>query len=157
VLANRLSANPSVKVLLLERGARHDGIGTGSVILTHAPFGIVPSKAIKLTPSAQLNQRQQDVYEALSLGGRTRINAGLYLQGCPAEYESWGEGWQWKDVEPFFKRQEGRLELEKYNDSRKTLDHEGGEWKTRVVDAEYESSRQYVSSWRVLTEDTKLL
>jgi choline dehydrogenase-like flavoprotein len=147
VLANRLSANPSVKVLLLERGARHDGIGTGSVILTHA---------IKLTPSAQLNQRQQDVYEALSLGGRTRINAGLYLQGCPAEYESWGEGWQWKDVEPFFKRQEGRLELEKYNDSRKTLDHEGGEWKTRVVDAEYESSRQYVSSWRVLTADTKL-
>lgn len=142
MLANRLSANPSVKVLLLERGARHDGIGTGSVILTHAPFGIVPSKAIKLVPSEQLNLRDQDVYEALSLGGRTRINAGLYLQGCPAEYDSWGEGWQWKDVEPFFEKQEGRLELEKQNEESRASNREGGEWKTRIVKAEYESSRQ---------------
>ena len=145
MLANRLSANPLVKVLLLERGARHDGVCTGSVILTHAPFGIIPSKAIKLVPSQHLNLRDQDVYEGLSLGGRTRINAGLYLQGCPAEYDSWGEGWKWKDVEPFFKRQEGRLEMEKQSARPRVHDREGGEWKTRVVKAEYESSRQYVS------------
>jgi choline dehydrogenase-like flavoprotein len=145
VLANRLSANPAVKVLLLERGARHDGICTGSVILTHAPFGIIPSKAIKLVPSNQLNLREQEVYEGLSLGGRTRINAGIYLQGCPAEYDSWGEGWQWKDVEPFFKRQEGRLEIEKDDEVSQPLGREGGEWKTRIVKAEYESSRQYVN------------
>ena len=155
MLANRLSADPAVNVLLLERGARHDGIGTGSVILTHAPFGIIPSKAIKLVPSNELNLRDQEVYEGLSLGGRTRINAGLYLQGCPAEYDNWGEGWQWKDVEPFFKRQEGRLEMEKYNKGPRSVDCEGGEWKTRVVKAEYESSRQYVTCLRELTEDMK--
>jgi len=51
-----------------------------------------------------------------------------------------------EDVEPFFKRQEGRLEQDKYNQGSKTLKGEGGEWKTRIVKAEYQSSRQYVIS-----------
>jgi choline dehydrogenase-like flavoprotein len=78
-------------------------------------------------------------YESLTLGGRTRINAGLFLQGCPEEYNTWGEGWKWNDVAPFFARFERRLELE----SERTLPLEGGEWKTRIIKAEYESSRQY--------------
>jgi choline dehydrogenase-like flavoprotein len=77
-------------------------------------------------------------YEGVALGGRTRINAGLYLQGCPEEYNSWGDGWRWDDVAPFFARFERRQELE--ND--RTHVQEGGEWKTRIVKAEYESSRQ---------------
>jgi choline dehydrogenase-like flavoprotein len=82
------------------------------------------------------------VYESLSLGGRTRINATLYLPGCPAEYDSWGEGWQWNDVGPVFSRSEGRLELD--DGINPELNQEGGEWKTRIVKAEFESSRQYM-------------
>ena len=141
VLANRLSADPAVSVLLLERGERNDGIVAGSTILSHPPLGVLPAKAITIAPQKHLSPRNQDVYESLSLGGRTRINAGLYLQGCPAEYENWGKGWQWEDVAPFFERLEGRLELESRNKPR-TQTAEGQEWKTRIMKAKYESSRQ---------------
>jgi choline dehydrogenase-like flavoprotein len=142
VLANRLSANPSVSVLLLERGERNDGIIAGSAILSLPPVGVLPAKAIAIAPQKHLSPRNQDVYESLCLGGRTRINAGLFLQGCPAEYENWGKGWQWEDVAPFFERLEGRLELEKRNNQPQSHTVEGRECKTRVMKAKYESSRQ---------------
>lgn len=146
VLANRLSANPSVKVLLIERGSLNDTLIASNVILSHPPFGLLPVRAIKMVPQEALSNRLDTAYESLSLGGRTRINAGLYLPGCPAEYESWGEGWQWDDVAPFFLKSEGRLELERVKtaDSSQATYNEGGEWKTRIVKAEFGSSQQYV-------------
>ena len=149
VLANRLSANPSIKILLVERGFTNDNFLGSCVLLSHPPLGIIPAKGIKIVPQKALLDRTDTVYEAVSLGGRTRINAGLYLPGCPAEYDSWGEGWQWDDVGPVFSRSEGRLELESGKTSSK---REGGEWKTRIVRAEYESSRQYVNSSTSLME-----
>jgi choline dehydrogenase len=142
VLANRLSANPSIKVLLVERGLTNEKFFANCPLLTHPPIGVLPAKGIKIVPQKALLNRDDTVYESLSLGGRTRINAGLYLPGCPAEYDSWGNGWQWDDVAPFFSRSEGRLELEHGKTSSK---QEGGEWKTRIVRAEFESSRQYVN------------
>jgi choline dehydrogenase len=140
VLANRLSANPFIKVLLVERGLTNDHFFANCALLSHPPFGVVPAKGIKIVPQKALLGRDDTVYEASSLGGRTRINAGLYLPGCPAEYDSWGKGWRWEDVGPVFSRSEGRLELE----GGKTSKQEGGEWKTRIIRAEYESTRQYV-------------
>ena len=139
VLANRLSANPSINVLLVERGLTNDNFFAGCVLLTHPPFGVAPAKGIKIVPQKALLNKDDTIYEALSLGGRTRINAALYLPGSPAEYDSWGEGWQWSDVGPVFSHSEGRLELETGKRSSK---REGGEWKTRIVRAEFESSRQ---------------
>jgi len=130
-----------VKVLLVERGGLNDTLFASSVILTHPPFGVVPAKGIKIVQKA-LSNKVDTVYESLSLGGRTRINATLYLPGCPAEYDTWGKGWQWDDVGPVFARSEGRLELESGKKSRPSR-REGGEWKTRVVQPEYGSSRQY--------------
>lgn len=140
VLANRLSANPNVKVLLIERGQINNSLLASSILLSFPHVGIVPSKGIKTVPQQNLNNREDVLYESLSLGGRTRINAALYLPGCPAEYESWGEGWQWKDVGPVFARSEGCLD----RNTRRHSDGEGGEWKTRTVKAEFESSRQYL-------------
>jgi choline dehydrogenase len=135
-----LSANPSVKVLLVERGQVNDSFLAGSALLTIPPVSLIPSKAIKTVPQKALLNKQDTIYESLSLGGRTRINASLYLPGCPAEYESWGKGWQWEDIAPIFARSEGRLELD--NGRYTSPNQEGGEWKTRVVKGEYESSRQ---------------
>ena len=112
VVANRLSANPSIKVLLVERGFTDDNFFANCALLTLPPVGIVPAKGIKIVPQKALLGRDDTVYEGLSLGGRTRINAGLYLPGCPAEYDGWGKGWQWDAVGPVFSRSEGRLELE---------------------------------------------
>lgn len=112
------------------------------MLLTHPPFGLIPAKGIKIVPQKALSNREDFAYESLSLGGRTRINAALYLPGCPAEYESWPKGWQWDDVAPFFMLSEGRIELENQKRPALSPDHEGGEWKTRVVKAQYESSRE---------------
>jgi choline dehydrogenase-like flavoprotein len=146
VLANRLSVNPSVKVLLVERGSLNDTLVASNVLLSHPPFGLLPVRGIKMVPQEALSNRSDTTYESLSLGGRTRINAGLYLPGCPAEYECWGEGWQWDDVAPFFWKSEGRLELERVKTvaPSQAKPKEGGEWKTRIVKAEFESSRQCV-------------
>ena len=144
-MANRLSANPSVTVLLVERGNVNDTFIASNTLLSYPPFGLLPAKGIKTVPQKALFDREEMIYESLSLGGRTRINAGLYLPGCPAEYESWGEGWKWEDVAPFFLRSEGRLELETDPHSH----HEGGEWKTRIVEAKYESSLQYIRASRL--------
>lgn len=144
VLANRLSANPNVKVLLLERGQINNSLLASNIILSLPQVGIVPSKAIKTTPQRHLDNRDDVLYESLSLGGRTRINASLYLPGCPAEYDSWGEGWAWKEVGPVFAKSENCLDMDTGGQS----DGEVGEWKTRTVKAEFESSRQYVSTLR---------
>jgi choline dehydrogenase-like flavoprotein len=138
VLANRLSANPNVNVLLIERGQINSSLLASSILLSFPHVGIVPSRGIKTAPQRNLDNREDVLYESLSLGGRTRINAALYLPGCPAEYDSWGEGWQWKDVGQIFSRSEGCLDG---NPGRRS-EGEGGEWKTRTVKAEFESSRQ---------------
>jgi len=153
VLANRLSANPFVKVLLVERGFVNDTLLAGNTVLSMPPFGVLRAKGIKMAPQKALLNKEDITYEGLSLGGRTRINAGLYLPGCPAEYEAWGDGWRWDDVAPFFLRSEGRLESETVQKTKSQPHQEGGEWKTRVVPAKFESSRQYVLRLNILIED----
>jgi len=140
ILANRLSQNPFVKVLVLERGTISDSLITRCTLLSFPPFGYVPSKEIKSVPQQRLNGKVMSLYEARVLGGRTRINGTLYLQGCPEEYKSWGKGWEWNDVAPIFARVERRLEFE----SKRKEGHVGGEWVTRVVQGQFESTRQYV-------------
>ena len=102
----------------------------------------MPAKGIKVVPQKALLEREDFTYESVSLGGRTRINAALYLPGCRAEYDLWPKGWQWEDVAPFFLLSEGRLELEKKKGPSPSPDHEGGEWKTRIVKAQFQSSRE---------------
>ena len=94
-----------------------------------------------MVPQKEMRSNDDMVWESRMLGGRTRINGTLYLPGCRAEYDTWGEGWAWDDISKFFTRSEGRLELEsgKYVTGR-----EGNEWKTRVIKPQFESSRQYV-------------
>ena len=143
VVANRLSANPDVNVLLLERGDVRDYVLYSCGILSFPPFGFLASKEIKLAPQEALPKKMMSAYEGLVLGGRTRINGGLYLQGCPEEYKDWGKGWQWDDVAPAFSRFESRLELE---DTQNPC-QEGGELKTRIIKAEFESSQKYTLYW----------
>lgn len=145
VLANRLSANPLVTVLLLERGEVADTLLGSNPTLSHPLFPFVKSKAIKTVPQPELLNKEEVVWESISLGGKTRINGGLYLQGCPAEYDSWGKGWKWKDVAPYFARSEGRLEVEN-GATTKILRNEGREWKTKVVKAQFENTRRYAQT-----------
>ncbi|KGQ17820.1 Choline dehydrogenase [Lysobacter dokdonensis DS-58] len=112
VLANRLSADPKVRVLLLEAGPRdwHPFI--------HMPAGLaklVNRKGVNwdydTAPEAQLDDRTLWWPRGKVLGGSSSINAMCYVRGHARDYDDWAAqgatGWDWNNVLPFFKRSEG--------------------------------------------------
>lgn len=127
-----------MKVLLIERGTVTDTLFSNSLLLSCPAFKWFPTKDITIAPQKRLPGRELITYEGIGLGGRTRINGCIYLQGCPEEYEDWGEGWRWDDVAPYFSRLERRLELQ----GKGGFQVEGGEWTTRINTPEFQSTRQ---------------
>ncbi|NJM28668.1 MAG: choline dehydrogenase [Pseudanabaena sp. RU_4_16] len=110
VLANRLSANPQHRVLLLEAGQPDN-----------KPEIKIPAAFSKLfktdydwnysaAPQSGLKGRQSYWAKGKTLGGSTSINAMMYLRGVPADYEAWkamgNSNWGWQDVLPYFRRSE---------------------------------------------------
>ena len=94
VLANRLSADPGVSVLLLEAGPRdwHPFI--------HMPAGIaklVGRKGVNwdysTEPEPQLGNRRLWWPRGKVLGGSSSINAMCYIRGVPADYDDWLPPW----------------------------------------------------------------
>ncbi|MEL6126097.1 MAG: choline dehydrogenase [Pseudomonadota bacterium] len=111
VLANRLSADPSVKVVLLEAGGRD----TNPWI--HIPVGYFKTMGnaavdwcYKTEPDPGLNGRQLDWPRGKVLGGSSSLNGLLYVRGQAEDYDRWRQmgnsGWGWEDVLPLFKRAE---------------------------------------------------
>ena len=111
VLANRLSADPSNRVILLEAGGRdwnpwiHIPVGYFKTI--HNP---TVDWCYKTEPDPGLNGRQIEWPRGKVLGGSSSLNGLLYVRGQPQDYDRWrqmgNEGWAWDDVLPLFKRAE---------------------------------------------------
>ncbi|MEL6678844.1 MAG: choline dehydrogenase [Pseudomonadota bacterium] len=111
VLANRLSADPNVKVVLLEAGGRD----TNPWI--HIPVGYFKTMGnrsvdwcYRTEPDPGLNGRQLDWPRGKVLGGSSSLNGLLYVRGQAEDYDRWRQmgnpGWGWDDVLPLFKRAE---------------------------------------------------
>jgi choline dehydrogenase len=129
VLANRLSADPGVSVLLLEAGGKDDWIWI------HIPVGYLycignarTDWCYKTEPEAGLNGRSIGYPRGRVLGGSSSINAMLYLRGQARDYDEWAQltgdsGWAWRHVLPIFMKSEDhwRGADEKHG--------EGGEWR----------------------------
>lgn len=111
-LANRLSANPSIKVLLLEAGKMDDDL------MIKMPGGMLEIFAkqkhqwnIKTLPQPSLNGRRLQTISGKVLGGSSSINAMLHIRGIAVDYDNWEKsydcaGWSYKDVLPYFKSTE---------------------------------------------------
>jgi choline dehydrogenase len=112
VLAHRLSADPSIRVLLLEAGPRdwHPFV--------HMPAGLaklVGKKGVNwdysTAPEPNLDGRMLWWPRGKVLGGSSSINAMCYIRGDARDYDEWAalgaEGWHWESVLPYFKRAEG--------------------------------------------------
>ncbi|QUS55949.1 GMC family oxidoreductase [Pseudovibrio brasiliensis] len=126
VLANRLSANPANKVLLLEAG------GSDLYHWIHIPVGYLycignPRTDWCFSTAAEkgLNGRSLAYPRGKVLGGCSSINGMIYMRGQSADYDHWAQlgnaGWGWDDVLPYFKRSEDHA----FRSS--ALHHQGGE------------------------------
>ena len=113
VIANRLSADPANKVVLLEAGGRDINPWI------HIPVGYFKTMhnpnldwCYKTEPSDGLNGRSIDWPRGKTLGGSSSLNGLLYVRGQPEDYDRWrqmgNEGWGWDDVLPLYKRSESQ-------------------------------------------------
>jgi len=111
VLANRLSSDPDVRVLLLEAG-RSDRNP-----LIHIPAGALPMKLYGLNswtyftePQRHLKGRKLHWPRGKVLGGSSAINAMVYMRGNARDYDRWRNlgnlGWSYDEVLPYFIRSE---------------------------------------------------
>ena len=111
VLANRLSADPDIRVLLLEGGGKDDyfwiDIPAGYLFTINNPR---TDWMYKTVAEEGLNGRALTYPRGKVLGGCSSINGMIYMRGQARDYDSWAQmgnlGWSWDDVLPLFKRQE---------------------------------------------------
>jgi len=148
VLANRLSADPRNRVLLLEAGGRDNWIWF------HIPVGYLfaignprADWMFSTEPEERLKNRAISYPRGKVLGGSSAINAMIYMRGQAADYEHWRQlglpGWGWSDVLPLFKKHEDHFS------GQSQLHGEGGEWRVEeprvswpILDAVREAAAQ---------------
>ncbi len=131
ILANRLSADPSRRVLILEAGGRDNWIWF------HIPVGYLfaignprSDWLFKTEPEAGLNGRSLNYPRGKVIGGSSSINAMIYMRGQAADFDHWRQlglnGWGWNDVLPFFRKHEDHFMGES------AAHAVGGEWHVSV-------------------------
>ena len=113
VLANRLSADPKNRVLLLEAGPRDRNIWLKipaglSRVFHHNTL----NWGYFTEPERHLCDRRVYWPRGKTLGGSSAINGMAYVRGNPSDYDHWRQlgnsGWSWDDVLPLFKRSENQ-------------------------------------------------
>ncbi len=128
VLANRLSADPRNRVLLLEAG------GTDRYHWIHVPIGYLYCMGnprtdwmMKTASESGLNGRALNYPRGKVLGGCSSINGMIYMRGQAADYDGWRQagnaGWGWDDVLPYFLKSEDNYR------GKSALHGAGGEWR----------------------------
>lgn len=128
LLANRLSADPKNRVLVLEGGGRDNWIWF------HIPVGYLfaignprADWMFRTQGEAGLNGRELNYPRGKVIGGSSAINAMIYMRGQAADYDGWRQlgltGWGWDDVLPLFKKHEDHA------DGPSEMHGAGGEWR----------------------------
>ncbi len=136
LLANRLSADPGTRVVLLEAG------GKDNYPWIHIPVGYLylmgnprADWCFKTAAEPGLNGRSLNYPRGKVLGGCSSINGMIYMRGQAQDYDRWRQmgnaGWAWDDVLPYFKRHEDQWALAPgaFDD----LHARGGEWRVELA------------------------
>ncbi|MEO0467792.1 MAG: choline dehydrogenase, partial [Pseudomonadota bacterium] len=112
VLANRLSADPDVKVCLIEAGKKDNSLlvrmpgSVGELLREEGPY----NWGFETVPQKHLNNRRLWQPRGRGWGGSSSINGMIYVRGHPSDYDQWAQmgltGWSHEDVLPYFKKSE---------------------------------------------------
>ncbi|MEO0368248.1 MAG: GMC family oxidoreductase N-terminal domain-containing protein, partial [Pseudomonadota bacterium] len=113
VLANRLSADPNIRVCLIEAGGTHKSAFIRVPALVAATMmSKIKNWAFPTVPQTALNNRECYQPRGKALGGSSSTNAMIYIRGVPADYDRWASlgnaGWSYQDVLPYFKKSQHR-------------------------------------------------
>ena len=148
LLANRLSADPACRVLLLEAGGRDN------YPWIHIPVGYLycignprTDWCFKTEAQPGLNGRSLGYPRGKVLGGCSSINGMIYMRGQADDYDAWAAegnpGWAWNDVLPLFKASENHF------GGASELHGDAGEWRVErqryswaILDAFREAAAQ---------------
>lgn len=111
-LAARLSANPDLRVLLIEAGAegRFDPMLRVPMMTAVLLRGKRHTKRFRTAAEPGLSERALDLPRGEVVGGSTAINGMVYVRGLPQDYDGWAQsgmpGWSWDAVRPYFLKSE---------------------------------------------------
>ncbi|MFF4194934.1 GMC family oxidoreductase [Nonomuraea sp. NPDC001831] len=110
VLANRLSADPSVSVALVEAGGHDDKLeirmpaGFAKLFKTDYDWNFTTAK------QSEMSGRELYWPRGRVIGGSSSLNAQMWVRGCQQDYDQWGvPGWTYEEVLPYFTRAEQRV------------------------------------------------
>ena len=112
VVASRLSENGRSRVLLLEAGGHdmrpwiHLPVGYARTFTQAAVNWMYESE-----PEPGLDGRRIYQPRGKVMGGSSSINAMVWVRGQPRDFDDWGPGWGWSDVEPWFRRAEAVVDV----------------------------------------------
>ena len=143
LLANRLSADPNITVLLLEAGGRDDWIWTkipvGYLYCINNPR---TDWCFKTEAEEGLNGRSIIYARGKVLGGCSSINAMIYMRGQARDYDEWARStgdssWRWENVLPLFKKSED------YYRGADAAHGSGGEWRVEQQRLSWEILNAY--------------
>ena len=138
LLANRLSADPANRVLLIEAGGRDN------YHWIHIPVGYLycidnprTDWRFRTEPAPGLNGRSLIYPRGKTLGGCSSINGMLYIRGQARDYNHWAEvtgeqAWSWNNCLPDFMRHEDHYRLDEEGDAdpeHGNYHGHGGEWR----------------------------
>lgn len=142
LLANRLSRDPAMRVLLLEAGRKDD------YPWIHVPVGYLycignprTDWLFKTEPDAGLNGRSLRYPRGKTLGGCSSINGMIYMRGQARDFDGWAtttgdDAWSWQNCLPDFKAHEDHYRLDNGADPKtggnsrfSDMHGHGGEWR----------------------------
>jgi len=113
VLANRLSEDPAVRVLLLEAGGRDRSLKIKIPAAFPQQFHTKLDWDFHTEPEPHVDGRSLYIPRGKALGGSSSMNAMLYVRGRPLDYDGWAAqgapGWGYEDVLPYFLKSEDNV------------------------------------------------